>query len=131
MQQMMRAIAIPDMEIPIRRECDVRRDKINCAFGISGILARIAVCPQNLALRRGLHDLALIDVAMIENFLALLASNAESMRAAAKFLAECANVTPRGIVDDHGLPAHAGFIYRVGDVDLALFVLRQTMGVSP
>jgi hypothetical protein len=46
------------------------------------------------------------------------------MSATAKLLSKRTHETPRRVVYDDGFSAHAGFIYRVRYVDVALLVLR-------
>src|SRR5256884_8257359 len=83
------------------------------------------------SLQRGLRDLALIDIAVIENLRVFLAAHTKAMRAATKLLSERAHEAPRRVVNNHGLSAHAGFVHRVRHVDVALRILRQTVGVPP
>jgi len=80
-QQMVRAIAITHIKIPVWSEGDVGRNKINGSPRIGRVFTRIAVCPKGFAIQRGLHDLALIDIAVIENFRAFLAAHTKPMRA--------------------------------------------------
>src|SRR6266576_851668 len=104
---------------------------INGSSCIGRVFTRVAVCPKRLAVQRGLHDLALIDIAVIENFRAFFAADTKPMRAPTKFLPKGTDEAPGGVVNNHGLSAHAGFVHRVRHIDVALLILRQTVGVPP
>src|SRR5439155_15824089 len=102
-QHMVRAIAITYIKISVWSEGDVGGNKINGPRFIGRVFTRIAVGPKGFALQRRLRDLALIDVAVIENFLTLLAAHAKPMCAATKLLSRRAQEAPRRIVNNHGL----------------------------
>src|SRR5579871_6631377 len=68
---------------------------------------------------------------MIENVFALLATQTESVCTAAKFLSKRAHKAARLIVNDYRFSSHAGLVDRVRDVDKALFILRQSVRISP
>src|SRR5258707_1596371 len=87
-QHMVRAIAIAYIEISIWSEGDVGGNKINGPRRIGKAFTRIAVGPKRFALQRRLRDLALIDVAVIKNFLTFLAAHTKPMRAATKLLSK-------------------------------------------
>src|SRR5262245_52974554 len=128
---MMRTITVTNVELTIRRKRDVGWNKVDWAQSIGGILSRIAVSPQSLALGRRLLDLALVDVAVVQHIVTLFATKAEPVRAAAKLFTERAHEATRRVVNDHRFPAHARLVYGMGYVDESVFVLRQAVGVSP
>src|SRR6476620_6765893 len=100
---MVRTIPIAHVKISGRGERDIGRHEIDRMLRIGRILAWIAMSPERLAAHSRLHDLAAIDVAMVENFAALLVTQAKSVRSAAEFLAEGANEFPRRVVNDSRL----------------------------
>src|SRR5215472_3301469 len=130
-QNMVRAVAITYIKISVWSEGDVGGNKINGPRCIGRVFTRVAVCPKGFALQRGLRDLALIDIAVIENFRASLAAHTKAMRATSKLASERAHEASRRVVNNQGLSTHAGFVHRVGHTDVALRILRQTVGVSP
>ena len=93
-QQMVRAVAITHIKVPVWSEGDVGGDKINGSPCIGRVFTRIAVCSKAFAIQRGLHHLALIDIAVIENFRAFLSTHTKPMRAPAKLLPKGANEAP-------------------------------------
>src|SRR2546429_5366397 len=83
-QNMVRAVAITYIKISVWSEGDVGGNKINGPRCIGRVFTRIAVRPKGFALQRGLRDLALIDIAVIENLRVFLAAHTKAMRAATK-----------------------------------------------
>src|SRR5215467_1921070 len=128
---MVRAIPVADVKITIRRKGYIRRNEIDRMLRVCRIFTRIAVRPESFSLERGLHDLAAIDVAVIENFPTLLRPQAKAVRSTSKLFSKCANEFPIRVVHDHGLAAHAGLINCVSHIDMPLRILREAMRVSP
>ena len=79
----------------------------------------------------GLDDFAARGVAVVEKLAVAFFADAEAVGAAAEFFTEGADEFALGIVNDDGLGAHRRGVDGVGDVDEALAVLGQTVGVAP
>src|SRR2546430_5580553 len=110
---MVRAVAITDEKVAVGSEGDVGGNKINGLTRVSRVFTWLAMCPQGFARQRRLCDLALIDIAVIENFRAILAAQAKTMRTATKLFAKRAHAAAGGVVHNDGLSAHAGLVHRV------------------
>ena len=68
---------------------------------------------------------------MIEELVAALFADAEAVGAAAELFTEGADEFALGVVNDDGLGAHRRGVNGVGDVNEALAVLGQTVGIAP
>src|SRR5580693_275411 len=127
----MRTVAVADVEVTVRGKRDIGGDKINRTLTVGGIFSWIAVSPKRLAARRCLHNLALVDVAVIEHFPALLATETESVRSTAKFFAKRAHKAASGVINHDSLSPHAGLLDGVRNVNESLFILRKAMRITP
>src|SRR5438552_518651 len=99
-EHVVRAVAIADEKITIRREGNICRHEINGPLCIGRIFARITMRPNRFSVERCLHDFAAVDVAVIEKFTFRLATQAEPVSAAAKFFAERADEAAIGVIHD-------------------------------
>ena len=68
---------------------------------------------------------------MIEKLAVAFFADAEAVGAAAHVFAEGADEFTLGVVNHDGLGAHGGIVNGVGDVDEALAVLGEALGVAP
>src|SRR6202012_5559943 len=95
-----------DEKISIRSKRHIRRNKIDWML-ICRVFSRISVRPKVLAAERSLHNVAAIDVAMIENVVTVLATQPKSMCATTKFFTKRAYEFTRRIVNNDRFSAHA------------------------
>ena len=121
----MRTVAVADIEVTVRGKRDISGDKINRTLAVGDIFSWIAVSPQCLAVRRCFDDLALVDVAVIKDFLALLAAETESVRATTKFFAKRAHKAASRVINHDSLSPHAGLVDGVRHVNKSLLILRK------
>ena len=125
------AVAVADEDFAVGGEGDVGGNEADGLGVVGGIGRRVAGGPNDFAGERGLHDFAAGGVTVIEELVAALFADAEAVGAAAEFFTEGADEFALGIVNDDGLGAHRRGVDGVGDVDEALAVLGQTVGVAP
>jgi len=68
---------------------------------------------------------------VIQEFLAVFAPQVETVRAAAKLLAKCADEVALSVIHHNRLAAHARAVNGVPDVDQTLCVLANGVRVTP
>src|SRR5579862_3947321 len=127
----MRTVAVADIEVTVRGKRDISGDKINRTLTVGDIFSWIAVSPQCLAVRRCFDDLALVDIAVIKHFPALLATETESMGATAKFFAKRTHKAASRVINHDSLSPHAGLVDGVRHVNKSLFILRKAVRIAP
>src|SRR5215472_8775346 len=130
-QHAIRAVAIADVEIAVWSEGDIGGHEIDRMRGVRSVRSGIALRPNDLSAQGRFHDLATVDVAVIQKLLAVFPPQIESVGATPKLLAKRTDETALRVRDDNRLAAHARAVNGVPDVDKTLCVLANGVGVTP
>src|SRR6267378_3557911 len=129
-----RAVAVRDPEVAVRRNRDVRRPVIESrftrAFLVRRRLLRVSSGPDFLALQRALRDDAVFLVAEVKVLITPFLLKVHAVRAAPEHGAERPDEPALVVEHDDGVAALARRVHGVVDVDQPVRILDNRMRVA-
>ena len=125
-----RAVTVTDIDVTIRCDGQVGRAVLNFLAGVRFGFLRILERQDFFAVKRGLDHEAALSVAQIEELLLVFFVDVEAVRATFEFFAPALDKLAFVIEDDHAVGLFAGSIYGVVDVNVAVGIFANAVGVA-